>query len=130
MNTASQQSAGGSQAGAVGQGALLASRTRNAGSADAAIADSTRKASQTLGNDALKTQMANADLEQKQRQAGIGGLESLYGTQLGDANSALGVVPSAVNADTNAENASWDWSSALFQPLLGAAGNVAGKLIK
>jgi hypothetical protein len=37
IDTANKQTAGGTQAGAVGQGALLAARTRNAGTADAAI---------------------------------------------------------------------------------------------
>src|ERR1700743_1182067 len=69
MNTAAQQSAGGANAGAVGQGALLAARTKNAGTADAAIAQSARNASQQLGKTAVNTEIGSADLANRQQQA-------------------------------------------------------------
>src|SRR5579864_7452790 len=47
-DTAAKQSAGGTQAAAVGQGALRAARTRNAGGADAAVAESSRRAGEQL----------------------------------------------------------------------------------
>lgn len=107
MNTAGQQSAGGSNAGAAGQGALLAARTKNAGTADAAIAQSTRNSSQNLSNDALKTQMGNANLKQQQQQAGIQGEQNLYGTNLGASNTALGLSNSALGVSNDAlKNAS------------------------
>lgn len=123
MNTAAQQSAGGGQAGAMGQGSLFASRTRNAGSADAAIADSARSAGQNLSKAALATQIKNADLKQHQQQAGLSGLEHLYGTNVGAGVGALGEVASNVNANTNAEDASWNWSKYLLDPAMGAAGS-------
>lgn len=125
MNTAAQQSAGGTQAGAVGQGALLAARTRNAGAPAAAIGQSSRTAGQQLSNAGLGIQTRNANLKEEQRQSGLSGLENLYGRTLGEGVTALGQVAPDVNANTNAENASWDWSSALFQPLLKAAGAAA-----
>jgi hypothetical protein len=104
-NTAAQQSAGGSQAGAVGQGALLASRTKNAGTADAAIAKSTENAGGLLSKAALGTQLNNANLKQRQQQAGMSGLTSLYGTTLGAGENALGLSNSALgtigNIDVN-----------------------------
>src|ERR1700743_2568467 len=97
MNTAAQQSAGGANAGAVGQGALLAARTKNAGTADAAIAQSGRQASQTLRDSALKTTMANANLQQQQQQEGLRGEQGLYNTDLGASQNALGLSNQALN---------------------------------
>lgn len=121
MNTAAQETAGGTQAGATGQGALLASRTRNPGTADAAIEASARDAGRSLGTASVGIQSKNADLKAKQQQAGLGELGDLYKTSTGDANEALGVVPQAVNADTNAVNSTYDWATDVFNPILNAA---------
>lgn len=95
MNTSAQQSAGGTQAGAVGQGALLAARTKNAGTADAAIAQSARTAGQDVSNAGLKTQMADASLKNQHQQEGIQGEQGLYNTDLGASQRALGIASSA-----------------------------------
>lgn len=129
MNTAGQQSAGGSMAGAVGQGALLASRTKNAGTADAAIAKSAQTAGQQASNAALKTQTANANLKQQQRRSALTGLQGLYNTNTSGSIGALGQVAPNVNANTNAANSSWDWSSALLQPFLGAGAKSYGSYV-
>lgn len=121
MNTAAQQSAGGSAAGAVGQGGLLAARTRNAGAPGAAIAESARDAGQQLSKNALGIRTANAQLKERQRQSGLGGLESLESGQAGAGIGALGQVAPNVNASTNAENASWDWAKDILDPALEAA---------
>lgn len=126
MNTAAQQSAGGAEAGAVGQGSLAAARTRNAGAFAPAISEGVRNAGRNLSTAAIGIQGKNADLKQKQMQEGIGGLEGLYGTSVGGANAALGQVAPNVNANTNAVNSSWDWASDLFNPMLQAAGGGAG----
>lgn len=102
-NTVAQQSAGGSQAAATGQGALLASRTRNAGTADAAIQGAAREGGKQLSDAALKTQLTNAELKNEQQQGGLKGLEGLYGTGVGGANEALGEVARNSEADTNAK---------------------------
>jgi hypothetical protein len=120
MNTAGQQSAGGGQASAVGAGALKAARTGNAGAADAAIGEAARTQGQTLSKAALGTQMANAELKQKQQQAGLSGLESLYGTNTGASVGALGQVAGNVNADVNAKDASWNWTK-LIDPITKAS---------
>lgn len=124
MNTAAQQSAGGSEAAAVGQGALLASRTRNAGAPGAAISSAARGASEDLSKRALDVQNENANLKQKQQQAGLSGLEGLYGTNVSGANTAQGQVAPAVEANTAAQNASWDWATDLFDPLVQAGSKV------
>lgn len=125
MTTAAEQTAGGANAGAVGQGALLASRTRNAGTADAAVQKSARDASSNLSKATLGVQNQDAMLQQSQRRAALGGLQGLYGTEAGSSLGALGIVPQAVNANTNAENASWNWAKYILDPAMQAAGGAA-----
>jgi len=126
MDTASKQTAGGSQAAAQGAGSLLASRTRNAGTASAAIADSTRTAGQNLSRATLGTQLANAEMKQREREAATGELGGLLGMTTGASVGALGQVANNVNANTNAENASWDWAKYIMDPMMSAAGSTAG----
>lgn len=121
MQTQAQQTAGGSNAGAVGQGALLAARTRNTGAPAAAIAESARNAAQQLSKNSLGISTANAKLKQQQKQEGLSGLTNLTGLETGAANNALGEVAPNVNANTNAENASWDGVKDLLDPVLSAA---------
>lgn len=124
MNTAAQQSAGGSMSGAVGQGALLAARTRNAGAAQNAIQQAGRQSSENLSDAALRTEMSNANLQQKQQQAGISGLENLYNTDLGGSARALGLSDQALNtADQAAANNPW---MRLAMQSIQAGGQAAG----
>jgi hypothetical protein len=87
MQTASAQTLGGGVASAVGQGGLLAARTGNAGGAAAAIDAASQQAGQTNSQNMLNVANQNANLMQKQQQAGISGLNSIYdtGTQAADA---------------------------------------------
>lgn len=121
MNTEAEQSAGGTQAGAVGQGGLMAARTRNKGAAAGAIADSSRGAGEQLSKNALGISVGNARLKEQQRQSGISGLEGLTGLETGATNQALGQVAGDVNANTGAENASWNWAKDILDPALSAA---------
>jgi len=125
MNTSVQQSEGGSNAGAVGQGALLAGRTKNPGVASAAIPEAVRESGETASKNALGIQTKNAMLKEDQRQSGLKGLQGLNATETGAGISALGEVAPAVNADVNAKNASWGWAQHILNPLLGAAGGAA-----
>ena len=113
MDTASQQSAGGAAAGAVGAGGLKAARTRNAGGADAAIGESGRNAAEVLSKGVLGTQIENARLKQQQSQSALGELGSLYGTNTGASINALGQVANNVNANTEDANSTWDWTKAV-----------------
>ena len=126
MNTASQQSVGGSNAGAVGQGNLLAARTKNAGGPDAAIAESVREGGRQASKNALGIKIASAQLAQQKRAQALGQMGDLYGTSTTGANSALGQVASNSQADTAAKNASWNWASQILVPMMGAAGRAAG----
>lgn len=125
MNTAAQQSAGGSQAAAVGQGRLLAGRTRNPGSADAAIASAARSTGESLSDAALKTELANEQVKEHQRSQALGEAGGVYGTGVSGSNAGLGEVANNVNANTNAEDSSWSWARYLLDPALSAAGEGA-----
>lgn len=122
METGAQQSAGGSQAGAVGQGGLYAARTGNKGAAAAAIADASRGAGQQLSKNLLGIRSANANLKNEEQQSGISGLTNLTGLETGAANNALGNVAGLSNANTNSINSSYDWATDLLDPLISAGG--------
>ena len=126
MNTDAKQTAGGVTAGATGQGALLAARTRNAGGADAAIASGARAAERGASESDLKTGIANEELKQHQQQSGLSGLEQLYGEGLTGGIQSAGQIAPDVNADVNAQNASWDWAKDILAPVLQASGQAAG----
>lgn len=123
MTTAAEEGAGGGQAAAVGQGALLGARTKNAGASTAAIAEASRGAQRTLGQNTLGIKLASADLANQKRSQALSELGGLYGTSSGASNNALGEVASNSNANTNAANASWDWASKILDPALAAAGS-------
>lgn len=125
INTAAQQSAGGSEAAAKGEGALLAGRTRNAGTGAAAIGEASRAAGRNLSQRAVETQGENALLKAKQKQSALSGLEGLTGIETEGANRALGIVPQAVNANTNAANQSWDWAKYILDPAMQASATAA-----
>jgi hypothetical protein len=124
-NTSAQQSAGGSEAAAVGEGALRDARLRNRGGSAAAVSDASRGAGEQLSKNALGIRMANTALKEKQRQAGLGGLENLQESQMGGGIRALGEVAPAVDANTKAASQSWDWARTLLDPALEAGGRVA-----
>lgn len=107
MNTAVGQSTGGATAGAVGQAGLTAARTGNRGGFQGALGESAREGMRTNADAALKIQGANADLKQRQQQAGIQGLQGLYGTNVNATLSSLGLAPGAINAETQAGNNGW-----------------------
>lgn len=125
LETGAQQSAGGGQAAAVGQGALLAARTRNPGAASKAISDASRGAGEQLSKNLLGIRSANAQLKQHQRDTATSGLEGLYNTNVSGGNAAQGEIAPLVNANTSAASQSWDWAKNILDPALQAAGGAA-----
>ena len=115
MNTASQQSLGGSTAGITGQANLAAARTRNAGGFQGAIGSGSRTAQKQLSQNALGIQTQQAQLQQQQRQQALQALQSLYGV---DESTALGYLNSS-NSALGAENADTGANSLLGKSLLG-----------
>jgi len=121
LNTASQQSLGGANAAAQGQGALTEARTRNAGASNAMQEESARNAMRQGSQNAMNIQGQNWNAKQAALQA----LQGLYGTTTGAANQALGLSNQAIgdwNQASAATNAGW-------QGLLGAVGQLGGAAI-
>ncbi len=123
FETGAMQTAGGTQAAAVGQGNLDAARTRNAGGFGQAVSDASRGAGETLSRGLLGVRQANASLKQHQHDTALTGLENLTGIESGASNQALGNVAPLVNADTEASNASWNW----LKPVNTIIGAAAGR---
>lgn len=129
INTASQQSLGGSTAGITGQANLTAARTRNAGGFQGAVGTAGRNAQKQLSQNALGVQEQNANLKEAQKQQALSALQGLYGTNL---QGAMGYLNSS-NESLKDENASHPLQSGfntfanVLSSLTGAA--TAGKKI-
>ena len=104
INTANQQSIGGSVAGAVGQGNLMAARTGNAGGFAPALDEAARSGARQLSQNAVGTQEANAYLKQQQREQATQALGNLYGENTNATLRALGLGNEALGESTNALN--------------------------
>ena len=122
QTTAAEQTAGGSNSGAAGGALLRAARTRNAGAAPAAIDAASQRAGQQLSQTNAGIQTNNANLQQKQKQAGISGLEGLYGENVGAGENALGLSTGALKDAGSLQNF---WQQLLMQGVQ-SGGQVAG----
>ncbi len=127
QNTAAQQSAGGGVAGAIGAGKLYSARTRNAGGAKAAVGQAVRGAGQNLSDAALSTEQQDAALQQKNRTAALGGLESLNSQQTAAGEGALGLSDQALGV-ANQADANNPWMK-ILQSSIQAGGQVAGDYV-
>lgn len=107
MQTAAEQTAGGVNAGVAGGAGLRAARTRNIGSGQAATAEGGRAAGQELSQVNASIQAQNAALKARQQQAGLSGLSSLYGTDVGAGLNALGLSNQALNVANNVKPNPW-----------------------
>lgn len=123
MNTASQQSLGGSVGGVTGQANLETARTRNAGGMQGAVGSASRSAQRQLSTNALDIQKSQADLQQQQRQQALQSLQSLYGV---DESTALGYLNSSNTAlgDEKSKNPGGTASAGI-----GAAGAIGAAAI-
>jgi hypothetical protein len=106
MNTASSQSLGGSVAGATGQGALMAARTKNPGSATAALDASSKHAGETASHNALGVEEFSTNLAHQKQQNALRELGSLYGTNTGALSSMLDAANQALGIFNDAEKRS------------------------
>ena len=105
MNTASQQSLGGSVGGVTGQANLEAARTRNAGGFQGAIGSASRGAQKQLSQNALGIQTQQANLQEAQKQQALQSLQQLYGVDQATAQAYLTGSNSALNAENQASGA-------------------------
>jgi hypothetical protein len=128
QNTASQQSAGGGTAGAIGAGRLYSARTHNAGGAKAAIGEAARGAGANLSNAALNTEQQDTELQQKNRQAALGGLEGLNAEQTSAGEGALGLSNEALGV-ANTADANNPWNKMLQAGIQGGSQGAAAALL-
>lgn len=117
---AGEQGAGGATGGITGQANLQAARTHNTGALSGVLDQAARQKQQALSQNALGVQNQNAMLKERQRQAGLGALESMYGTNVGAQEKAMSLVPEDINAELNAGNQGW------LQNTLGTISTLAG----
>lgn len=101
MNTANQQSLGGSNAAAVGEGANLAARTRNAGAYAPMVTEANRAGARQASQNALGIQAQNENLRQSQQQQALKALQGLYGTQMSTALGAQDISDKFLNTGIN-----------------------------
>jgi hypothetical protein len=127
QNTAAQQSAGGGTAGAIGAGRLYSARTRNAGGAKAAIGEATRGTGANLSSAALSTEQQDTALQQRNRQAALGGLEGLNAEQTTAGENALGLSNQALGIVNNAKQPFWQQYALNAQKDAAQAGAMAGE---
>lgn len=130
MNTQVGQATGGATAAAKGEGELDAARTGNRGGFQTALDESARTGARTNADAALSIQSKDADLKQRQQQAGIAGLEGLYGENAGDELKSLGLENQSIDVGNNSIDAeSKAGQSGWLQNILGI-GNTAANIAK
>ena len=112
MQTAAEQTAGGSNAGIAGAAGLRAARTRNIGSGQAATEEAGRGAGQELSQINAGIQTNNANLKAKQQAEAEGGLGKMYGEDVGAGEGALGLSNQSL---TGAGNLSDFWQQLALQ---------------
>mgnify|MGYP005815069293 CR=1 FL=1 len=124
VNTAGQQSLGGAVAGAVGQANLQAARTRNAGGYQGAIRSAAQLAMKQNSQNALQTQLASIEQQNKALQA----LQQLYGTNVGAGLTALGTSNQALNYENQSHPIQQGFQTfgSLVKDLSGAYSNAKG----
>lgn len=137
MDTAAQQSTGGSTAGAVGKLNQMAARTRNKGGFQIAGDEAARQGARQNSQEAVQVQSANEQLKQQQKQAGLVGEAGLYGENLstilgalGAENSSLGQQTGANNSEVNAGNSGWLQNTMGLLGSLGSLGSGVGAAAK
>jgi len=128
MNTAVQQSTGGSTAGAVGSGNLMAARTRNRGGFQIANNEAAREGRQRNSEAALGIENEDARLKEAQRQEGMAGESGLYGQNLNATLQALGIENGSTQALTSAGNNGWLQNSLGIMGALSQGATAAAKL--
>jgi hypothetical protein len=117
MTTGSNQTLGGSVGAAKGEGNLMAARTGNAAGYAPALDQAVQDAGKTQSQNNLQIQTQNANLKNAQQQAGLQGLQGLYGSNLGELQGMMGLGPSTLQAGNQ---------PGTFQQIMGGLGGLAG----
>jgi hypothetical protein len=122
MLVAGEQGAGGANAGIAGEAGLRAARSRNTGSLSAILDEASRGKTRQLSENALGVQSENAREKERQRQAGLTGLEGVRGGDIHAQLQAQGLVPEDINAWVKAASR----EPTMFQDVLGSINALSG----
>jgi hypothetical protein len=122
MLVAGEQGAGGATGAIAGEANLRAARSRNNASLSSVLDENNRGGMRQLSENALNVQGQNANLKEKQRQAGLAGLESVRGGDIKAQLEAEGLVPQDVNAWVNAMKA----QPGVFQDIMTSIDTLSG----
>jgi len=115
MTTATGQATSGATTSADQAAKLQAARTGNPAAQSAIIANAARTGQNAQSNANLDTQIGNAELKQKQQQAGAQGLTQMAGLDTNAALESLGLSNSAINAWSGANKSAGNlWSNAIL----------------
>jgi hypothetical protein len=125
---AAEAGAGGATSGVTGLADLQAARTRNASGFSGALDAAARSRQQTAAGSAEQIAGNNADLKQKQQQAGASGLQGLYGTSNDAMLKALGLQDQAIGTETQAGQSGWLQNATGVLNAISGAGKSAASL--
>jgi hypothetical protein len=126
MRVAGQQGAGGANAGIAGQAGLTAARTRNTGALSGVLDQAARNKTQASSQANLGIQNENTQTKLKQQQAGLSGLEGLYGTDVNAGLKAQSLVPDDIKAWADADKTGWLQDTLGTLSTLGSLGGAKG----
>ena len=128
MLVAGEQGAGGATSAITGQAGLQAGRTRNSAALSGVLDQAARQKQQQLSQNALGVQNQSAMLAQQKRASALGGLQGLYGTDVGAQLKAMGIQDQDLNTAIQAGNSGWLQNTMGAIGTLGNLGLGAGKL--
>lgn len=104
---ASEQGAGGANAGIVGQANLDVARSHNSAGYTAALGEASREKTRTLSQNALDVQGRNADLAQKKQAFAQGQLGHLFDTSTDENLKAQGLSNDSIQTELEAGKSGW-----------------------
>lgn len=126
---AGEQGAGGATGAVAGTAGLQANRSRNSGALSSVLDSAARAKSQAFSGGAENVATKDAALQQANKQAGVSGLEKMYGTDVGAQLGSEGQVSSDINAGVAANNTGWLQNTLnTISTITGAAKNVSGAM--
>ena len=120
MLVAGEQGAGGAAGGIAGAAGLNAMRTRNSGALSGVLDQNARIKQQQLSQNALGVQNESAKLAQAKRASALGGLQGLYGTDVGAQMKSMGIQNEDINSQIEAGKSGW------LQNTMGVIGTLGG----
>lgn len=122
MLVAGEQGAGGATGAISGEANLRAARSRNNASLSSVLDEAERGKTRQLSENALNVQGQSAALKERQRQAGLSGLQKERGMDVNAQLEMQKILPEDINAWTKAASR----EPSMFQDILGTIGTLTG----